>query len=117
MGPGGGITEVGHAGLAMAVTHRRLFEAMASEMVEVDYPFGDEVIVGHPFFCPFVVGRSHLGEDVAFCVRARAMGRRLYADTSMIGLHETVYRLGAKDIQLHHERRVARYEAVGIGVD
>jgi len=107
IGPGGGIVEVGHAGLALAVTHRRLFESMAQEFVQVDYPITEEEWVhGYPFFCPSVHGRSHYAEDVIFCARARELGHHLYADTRTVVLHETVYMLGPKDIQSANEWRL-----------
>jgi len=117
LGAAGSITPVSHAGLALAVTHRRVFERIRdcvkddwvgwTGMHQVDIKTGVEAeqFDGYPFFIPFVEGRDYVKEDVAFCRRAIRSGSKLWADTSMVGLHATERFLGFSDIVKAEERR------------
>lgn len=82
-GPDGGLVEVAKGALACAVTHRRLFEALAKNLPEVDYTddASGERFTGWPFFLPVVRDRTHYGEDYSLALRAREAGFRIWCDT------------------------------------
>ena len=60
--------------------------------------FGQRVI---PFFMPFVTatdrGLWYLGEDYAFCERARLAGHRVFVDTAIRLFHLGTYAYGWED--------------------
>jgi hypothetical protein len=79
-------------------THRRLYEAMAAELPTCNEHFGEAVV---PYFLPFVVeterGPWYLGEDYAFCERARRAGHRVLVDTRVRLFHVGTYEYGWED--------------------
>lgn len=82
-GSDGRIYEVAKAAVAVAVTHRSLFERLWDRLPPVDYTddaTGDR-FEGRPFFWPIVRDRTHYGEDYSLALRAREAGVRLWADT------------------------------------
>lgn len=97
-GRGGGIAEVRYAGTGFMCTHRRLYEAMARELPICNEQFGEAVV---PYFLPFVVeterGPWYLGEDYAFCERARRAGHRVLVDTRVRLFHVGTYEYGWED--------------------
>lgn len=68
-----GLIEIQGVGMACTLIWRRVFEA-----------------VPEPWFFPHKI----LGEDLSFCVRARAEGFRIYADTTLICGHCNVEVIG-----------------------
>jgi hypothetical protein len=68
-----GLTEIEGVGMACTLIKRRVFET-----------------VPQPWYFPHKV----LGEDLSFCVRARAAGFRIYCDTTLISGHVTQETIG-----------------------
>jgi GT2 family glycosyltransferase len=68
-----GLTEIEGVGMACTLIKRRVFEQ-----------------VPQPWFFPHKV----LGEDLSFCVRARAAGFKIYCDTELICGHCNVETIG-----------------------
>ena len=112
LGPGGGIRDVRSAGLALALTHRRVFETLAKTLDEVDYrtAYTEEIIRGWPFFLPMIdpVKRAHWGEDYSFCERVRAAGMRIHVDTSVVAWHAAETLLTLADLHREYEEQQAR---------
>jgi hypothetical protein len=89
----GGVIEIAYAAAGFLCIHRDVFLALQETLPlcneTFDAPF-------HPFFMPMVGSDKgkpwYLGEDFAFCERARRAGFKIYADTS---------------IRLHHYGRYA----------
>lgn len=77
-GQQGGLYPVKRVGFGAVVTHRRVFEALAKTMPQVDY--GSQQI-GWPFFACITDSGGYVGEDYSFCDRARAAGFRVTVDT------------------------------------
>jgi hypothetical protein len=107
-GPQGGLVEVLYVGTGFMYTRRRLYEAMAAELPICNEQFGEAVV---PYFIPFVVatdkGPWYLGEDYAFCERARRAGHKVMVDTRVRLLHIGAYPYGWEDAG----RDVARAES------
>ena len=85
-GKEGGLIEVRYTGFGFVLTRREVFETMRTrlELPACNQRFGQVI---HPYFMPMVVpdgpGRQwYLGEDYAFCERARRCGYKIMADTS-----------------------------------
>jgi hypothetical protein len=97
-GRDGSLSEVRYVGTGFMYTHRRLYEAMAPELPVCNEHFGERVI---PYFLPFVVkaesGPWYLGEDYAFCERARRAGHRVMVDTRVRLYHVGTYAYGWED--------------------
>lgn len=89
-------------GFGCVMAKRDLFRKMDSRLPRVWYDRFD--CEGRPYFMGMVVpakNRSvsvHVGEDVGFCLRARAAGGRLAACTSMRLGHEGLYEYGWEDV-------------------
>jgi len=114
LGRDGGVREVRSCGMAMALTHRRVFERLAKTLPTVTYgvAFSDEANDGWPFFLPEVDGekKAHYGEDFSFCNRVRAAGMKLHVDTSVVGIHAHEAYLTLGDIEMEQDRRLAAEE-------
>jgi hypothetical protein len=97
-GTHGGIVEVRFAGTGFLYTHRRVYESMAAELPVCNESFGQRVV---PYFLPFVMstekGPWYLGEDFAFCERARRSGHRILVDTRIRLFHVGQYAYGWED--------------------
>jgi hypothetical protein len=84
VGEGGGLVEVRGVGLGFLRTRRAVFEDIRRHysLPICNTRFGEATI---PFFLPMVVaeeaGHWYLGEDYAFCTRARAAGHKILVDT------------------------------------
>lgn len=98
LGDRGGLAEVRYAGTGFMYTQRALYDAMARELPECNGQFGESVI---PYFLPFVVetedGPWYLGEDFAFCERARRAGCPVLVDTRLRIFHIGSYQYGWED--------------------
>ena len=79
-----GLIEIEGVGMACTLIKRRVFET-----------------VPEPRFFPHKI----LGEDLSFCVRARAAGFKIYCDTTLISGHVTQETIGERHYQEY--RRLA----------
>lgn len=81
----GELREVRWTGTGMMRIHRSVFEKMKAH-AEKNWPHIIPQTEGKPmgYFTPDIVGQ---GEDVAFCLRAGAIGVPVYVDTGLICLH------------------------------
>lgn len=97
-GPSGGLVEVRYVGAGFLFTRRALYERMAAELPRCNEQFGRATI---PFFLPSVIederGPWYLGEDYAFCERARRLGVPILVDTRIRLLHIGRYPYGWED--------------------
>lgn len=108
-GAGGGLVEVLYCGFGFVHTRREVYErvARAADLPACNRGFGAELV---PYFAPLVAadGRGepwYLGEDYAFCERARRAGLAVVADTTIRLWHVGPYRYGWEDAG----RAVERY--------
>ncbi|WP_280268408.1 hypothetical protein [Nocardia wallacei] len=94
-GEGGGLLEIKYAAAGFLFTHRSVYEAIFEhERLPIcNTQFGRPTV---PYFLPMIEpdGENHwyLGEDYAFCERARRSGFRIMADSG-IRLHH----IGGRD--------------------
>ncbi|MFT3924399.1 MAG: hypothetical protein QM778_17815 [Myxococcales bacterium] len=104
-GPRGGLQEVLYAGTGFMYTRRALYDAMSTELPVCNTQFGQRVV---PYFLPFVVqteaGPWYLGEDYAFCERARRAGFKVFIDTRIRLHHIGPYHYGWEDAGRENER-------------
>jgi hypothetical protein len=83
-GADGGLLEIRYAGAAFLHTRRELYEAVREheKLPLCNERFGRPLT---PYFAPLIIpdgdGRWYLGEDFAFCERARRSGFAVMADT------------------------------------
>jgi hypothetical protein len=81
-GKGGGTLEIRYAAGGFLLTKREVYEKIGEELPVCNKQFGQPNV---PYFLPMVVpdGENHwyLGEDFAFCERARHAGFTIHADT------------------------------------
>ncbi|MFQ6396928.1 hypothetical protein ACLMAJ_26145 [Nocardia sp. KC 131] len=81
-GEGGGTLEIQYAAAGFLLTKRSVYEKIGEELPVCNEQFGRPNV---PYFLPMVVpdGKNHwyLGEDFAFCERARRAGFTIHADT------------------------------------
>jgi hypothetical protein len=84
LGEGGGLVPVRYVGTGFMYTRRSLYDAMAKELPVCNQRFGKITV---PYFLPMVVedeaGPWYLGEDYAFCERARRLGVPILVDTRL----------------------------------
>lgn len=105
----GGLMELRYAGAGFLLTHRIVYERTATEskLPTCNAQFGAPFV---PYFMPLMKetdqGTWYLGEDYAFCERARQSGFRIMSDTTVRLYHLGSYRFGWEDAG----RDVARYE-------
>jgi hypothetical protein len=97
-GRDGGLLEIGYAATGFLLTRREVYAdvARSSELPLCNQRFGRPI---RPYFLPMLVndGRGagaarnedfwYLGEDYAFCERARRAGHRIFADTTIRLFH------------------------------
>ena len=89
-GKGGGLTEIKYAATGFLFTQRTVYETMAEheQLPVCNKQFGRVTV---PYFLPMITedGENHwyLGEDYAFCERARRSGFRIMADSRIRLVH------------------------------
>jgi len=82
----GGLTEICYAPTGFLLTHRQVYEDVQRrlELPTCNTRFGKPIV---PYFLSLIVpdgdGHWYLGEDFAFCERARRCGYQIWADTSI----------------------------------
>jgi hypothetical protein len=104
----GGLIELLYAGFGFVLTRRVLYETMQTRL---ELPLCNQRFQGTPlvpYFMPLIVGEGeqawYLGEDYAFCERARRCGFRIMADTTIRLWHVGSYRYGWEDAGREVER-------------
>jgi hypothetical protein len=94
----GGLLEVRYAPTGFLLTRRAVYERIADGLPVCNQRFGAPTV---PYFLPLVVpdgdGHWYLGEDFAFCERARHAGFPIMADTTIRLWHVGTYRYGWED--------------------
>lgn len=86
LGSGGGLVELGYVGFGFTHVRAEVYATIAKSLPECEgqYDPADKLT---PYFLPMVVpheGKHHyLGEDIAFCHRARKAGFKIMADTTI----------------------------------
>jgi hypothetical protein len=106
-GPHGGLVEILYCGFGFALTRRELHTAMEHtlSLPVCNEGFGSRMV---PYFQPLVVphgnGHWYLGEDYAFCERARRCGVKVLADAAVRLWHVGTYQFGWEDAGGEKER-------------
>lgn len=95
----GGLLDIQYCGFGFTHVRREVFDAVSRTLDECNRGFRYPLV---PYFGPFVSvdGRGdpwYLGEDFAFCERARQAGFVVQADTSIRLWHVGSYRYGWED--------------------
>jgi hypothetical protein len=104
----GGLFEILYCGFGFVLTRRVVYETMQRQLnlPLCNQRFPSTVL---PYFAPLVAGEGpqawYLGEDYAFCERARQCGFGVMADTTIRLWHVGPYRFGWEDAG----RPVARF--------
>ncbi len=86
LGAGGGLMEILYAATGFLLVQRQVYLDIQQKLSlpDCNVMFGDTVV---PWFQPMIReyqnGHWHLGEDFAFCERARQAGFSICADTSI----------------------------------
>lgn len=116
-GASGGLVEIRWAGTGFLYTKRCVYEDIKTKLNLPDCAIGLKETIT-PYFMPFVIpGPSvngsepswlYLGDDTSFCERARQVGYKVYADTTIRLDHIGKYRYSWEDISGTRER----YEAL-----
>jgi len=89
-GSHGGLLEIQYAATGFLYARREVYDDIRTccDLVTCNQRFGRAVV---PYFQPLVVpdgeGHWYLGEDFAFCERARRAGHRIWADTTVRLFH------------------------------
>lgn len=95
MGQAGGLNELLYTGFGFNYTHRSIYETIQEQLQlpVCNEQFGSPLI---PFFMPMWVttenGPWYLGEDYAFCERARRCGFKIHVDTRIRLWHVGSYK-------------------------
>lgn len=94
LGAGGSIMEIEHAGTGFLYTKRKVYESLINIGIEHRTPTGLPLTLSPnkkpiwPFFLPLVDEHgNYLGEDFAFCWRARKAMYMVMADTTIRLMH------------------------------
>ncbi|MGH7173710.1 MAG: class I SAM-dependent methyltransferase, partial [Gemmataceae bacterium] len=96
----GGPIEILYCGFGFVLTRRSVYETMQRQLnlPACNLRFHENMV---PYFAPMVGGEGeqawYLGEDYAFCERARQCGFHVMADTSIRLWHVGSYRFGWED--------------------
>src|SRR5262249_17478654 len=100
-GEGGGLVEVLYAATGFLHTRRQVYlDIQRGRGLPGCRQAGGRPVV--PYFLPMVVprgeGHVYLGDDYAFCERARQCGYRVFADTTVRLQHIGMYGYGWEDL-------------------
>lgn len=99
-GEKGGLVPIRYAGAGFLHTRREVYDAIREKLglARCNERFGQPF---YPYFIPMIVpdgaGHWYLGEDFAFCERARQAGFELVADSSIRLLHVGRYSFSWED--------------------
>lgn len=103
VGEGGGLTRVRYVGAGFLLTRRAVYGDVAQtfSLPVCNARFGGPVV---PYFLPMVIadqdtagGHWYLGEDYAFCERARQAGHKIMVDSAIRLGHVGAYVYGWED--------------------
>jgi hypothetical protein len=101
MGEGGGLIEIQYAATGFLYTRRQVYLDIQQRLSLPACALANGRTVV-PYFLPMVLARGerhlYLGEDYAFCERARQCGYRVHADTSIRLQHIGMYGYGWEDL-------------------
>jgi hypothetical protein len=103
----GGPLDIRYCGFGFTHTRRAVYERVAAQLglPVCNQRFGSPMV---PYFAPMVIGEPAgawvLGEDYAFCERARRCGIPVVADTTVRLWHVGPYRYGWEDAGSAKER-------------
>jgi hypothetical protein len=106
-GQDGGLSELLYSGFGFNYTRRSVYEAIQRDLKlpECNKHLGSTLT---PFFMPMVVhdgnGPWYLGEDYAFCERARQCGIKIHVDTRIRLWHVGAYKFGWEDAGSEFQR-------------
>ena len=106
-GPTGGLVEILYCGFGFVLTRRPVYERMQKQLglPVCNQRFGSLLV---PYFAPMAIpdgaGSWYLGEDYAFCERARQCGFRIMADLTIRLWHVGSYRFSWEDAGNDKER-------------
>jgi len=97
-GKGGGLLEISLAGAGFMFAHRDVFKALEESLPLCNESFN---LPFYPYFLP-MIGEDrgkpwYLGEDFAFCERAKRKGFQIWADTTIRLKHFGRYGFGWED--------------------
>lgn len=81
LGEKGGLYEARYAATGFMYTHKSVYESIVSkfQLKRVKIWGGQHNV--YPYFFPLIHNEEYLGEDFAFCHRAREAGIRIFSDT------------------------------------
>lgn len=106
-GEHGGLIEIKWAGTGFLYTKRCVYDDIKVKLALPDCMIGKKSTI-NPYFMPFVIKYSqgngdkdtylYLGDDTSFCERARQVGYKVYADTTIRLDHIGKYRYSWEDI-------------------
>jgi hypothetical protein len=101
LGEGGGLIEILYAATGFLFVRRQVFlEVQRQQQLPTCFSRGAPPTT--PFFLPMVIpsggGHLYLGEDFAFCERARRCGFQIFADTSIRLQHIGIYGYSWEDV-------------------
>lgn len=101
LGQGGGLIEITYAATGFLLTRRQVYlDIQEKERLPLcNQRLGQPT---WPFFLPMIIpdgdGHTYLGEDFAFCERARRCGYKLFADTTIRLEHIGIYGYSWEDL-------------------
>jgi hypothetical protein len=102
-GEDGGLYQAQYAATGFMYTNVHVYEKIASEFnLKPVNIWGGQYKV-HPWFLPMIVGEDYVGEDFAFCKRARDSGINIYCDTTVrlahIGRYEYSFDFLSREVK------------------
>jgi len=101
LGEGGGLIEILYAATGFLLVRRQVFLEVQRQQ-QLPTCFWKGALSTTPFFLPMVIpsgdGHLYLGEDFAFCERARRCGFQIFADTSIRLQHIGIYGYSWEDV-------------------
>jgi len=82
-GKDGGLYEAEYAATGFMYTHVSVYEDIKNQFnMKAVNIWGGQYVV-HPWFFPAIIGDNYVGEDFAFCNRAKESGVTIFCDTTV----------------------------------
>jgi len=81
LGEKGGLYPIKYGATGFMCTHRSVYEGIAEKLNLNKVKIWGGQHIAYPFFFPIIENGEYLGEDFAFCKRARDAGFELFCDT------------------------------------
>jgi hypothetical protein len=82
-----GLIPCSRIGMGFAAIHRLAIERIRLNMDTCNLPRSTGMTVLHPLFIPMIHNGDYLGEDYAFCVRAKEAGVNIWLDSNILLTH------------------------------